>query len=229
MFDATGKQIPIYDPSGTSLARTQFPNNAIPLARFDPAAAAITALLPLPNQIGSNGQPLPFNNYAVTRTSTSGVHSFDVRVDHQFSAKDTVFARDSFQNTSAVVPSLFGLPLGGTITGAGTTQARNQNAGIGQIYQFTPSLTNEIRVGLNRQTLSLTQEDNGQNLSEGNLRRIPGINIGPQTSGLSNLSVAGLFDVEKPPHASPARITRSELRRKTNLDQGPPLPAFRLR
>lgn len=193
LLDATGKQIPIYDPSGASLARTQFPNNTIPLTRFDPAAAAITALLPLPNQFGSNGQPLPFNNYAVTRTSTSGVHSFDVRVDHQLSAKDTVFVRDSFQDTGAVVPSLFGPPLGGTIAGAGTTAARNQNAGIGQIYQFTPSLMNEIRVGVNRQTLGLTQEDNGRNLST--QFGIPGINVSPQTSGLSNLSVAGLFDV----------------------------------
>ncbi len=148
LLDATGKQIPIYDPSGTSLARTQFPSNRIPLTRFDSAAAAITALLPLPNQLGSNGQPLPFNNYAVTRTSTSAVNSFDVRVDHQFSSKDTVFARDSFQNTGVVVPSLLGLPLGGTITGAGNTQARNQNAGIGQIYQFTPSVTTRNSRGL---------------------------------------------------------------------------------
>ena len=112
LLDATGKQIPIYDPSGTSLARTQFPSNRIPLTRFDSAAAAITALLPLPNQLGSNGQPLPFNNYAVTRTSTSAVNSFDVRVDHQFSSKYPVFARDSFQNTGVVVPSLVRSPPG---------------------------------------------------------------------------------------------------------------------
>ena len=54
-------------------------------------------------------------------------------------------------------------------------------------------MTNEIRVGLNRQTLGLTQEDNGQNLSS--QFGIPGINVSPQTSGLSNLNVAGLFDV----------------------------------
>jgi hypothetical protein len=193
LLDGTGKQVPIYDPSGTSLARTQFPNNTIPLTRFDPAAAAITALLPLPNQFSATGQPLPFNNYAVTRAATGAVHSFDVRLDHQLSSQDTVFVRHSFQNTDAVVPSLFGLPLGGTPIGAGTTQARNQNTGIGQIYQITPSLINEIRIGLNRQTLALTQEDNGQNLSR--QFGIPGVNVSPQTSGLTNLSVAGLFDV----------------------------------
>ncbi len=52
---------------------------------------------------------------------------------------------------------------------------------------------NEVRIGLNRQTTALTQEDYGQNLSE--QFGIPGINVSPQTSGLSNLDVAGLFNV----------------------------------
>ncbi len=194
LLDSSGKLIPIYNPSSASFARTQFPNNVIPLTSFDPAAAKITALLPLPNQFDSTGQPLPFNNYAVTRTATSAVHSFDVRLDHQFSSSDTVFARHSFQNSDAVVPSLFGPPLGGGLPiGPGNTRARNQNTAIGQIHQFTPSLINEIRIGLNRQTTSLTQEDYGQNLS--NQLGIPGVNLSPQTSGLSNLSVAGLFDL----------------------------------
>lgn len=190
-LETSGPVVPIYDPNGASYARTPFSNETIPLTRFDHAAAAITALLPLPNQFGANGLPLPFNNYAVTRTSTSAVHSFDVRLDHQLSAKSTIFVRHSFQNTGAETPSLFGLPLGGPPTGAGTTSARNQNTGIGHIYQVTPTLTNEIRVGLNRQTTSLTQQDYGQNLSA--QFGIPGINTNPQTSGLSGLVVAGLF------------------------------------
>ena len=191
---SNGAAIPIYDPSSASFVRTQFPNNAIPLTRFDPAAAEIAALLPQPNQFGSAGQPLPFNNYAVTRTITAAVHSFDVRLDHQLSANDSVFVRHSFQNTGAVTPSLFGLPLGGgSPLGEGATQARNQNAGIGEIHQFTPAVINEIRIGLNRQTTSLIQQDYGQNLA--NQFGIPGVNLSPQTSGLPNLSVAGLFDL----------------------------------
>ena len=72
--DFSGAQVPIYDPFGASLARSPFPNNAIPLSLIDPAAAKITALLPEPNQFSAGGLPLPFNNYAVTRASTSGVH-----------------------------------------------------------------------------------------------------------------------------------------------------------
>jgi hypothetical protein len=191
--DATGAPVPIYDPFGASLARAPFPGNQIPATRIDPAAAAISALLPRPNLFDSRGNPLPFNNYAVQRTSTSSVHSYDIRVDRQISSTSTLFARHSFQDTSAVSPSIFGLPLGGSISGAGATRARNQNAGLGYFFQFSPTLINEIRIGLNRQTTQLTQEDYGQNLSQ--QFGIPGVNGSPQTSGLSTLNISGLFAV----------------------------------
>jgi hypothetical protein len=184
---------PIYDPFSSTYVRTPFPNNVIPASVMDPAAVKITSLLPLPNQFDAAGNPLPFNNYAVTRVDTSDVQSFDLRLDHQFSTNSNFFARESFQNTGAFAPSIFGPPLGGTIEGAGATSARNQNAGIGYTYTFSPTLLNDIRAGLNRQTTALTQEDYGQNLST--QFGIPGVNVSPQTSGLSNLDVAGLFDV----------------------------------
>ncbi|HEX4274307.1 MAG TPA: TonB-dependent receptor [Bryobacteraceae bacterium] len=190
---AGGAVVPIYDPGAASVIRAPFPNNTIPASRIDPAAAAITALLPQPNQFDNNGQPLPFNNYAVTRTSTSSAHSFDIRVDHQFSAGNTIFVRHSFQNSDAVLPSLFGLPLGGPPSLDGTSLARNQNTSVGHIHQFNGDLFHELRIGFNRQTSSLTQEDYGQNLSQ--KFGIPGINQSPETSGLSSLNITGLFSV----------------------------------
>jgi hypothetical protein len=187
---ATGVPIPIYNPFGASFARVPFPNNTIPPSLIDPAAAKITALLPESNQFDASGNPLPFNNYAVTRTGIADVQSFDIRLDHEFSSNNTVFARHSFQNTNAFTPSIFGLPLGGSEL-SGTTLARSQNTAVGYIHQFSSTLLNEIRIGLNRQTSSLTQEDYGQNLSA--QFGIPGINQSPQTSGLSFLNVAGLF------------------------------------
>jgi len=188
-----GGLVPIYDPFSQSLARTPFSNNIIPASKLDPAAVNITALLPQPNQFGAGGNPLPFNNYAVTRMDTSDLQSFDIRVDHQISERNSLFARESFQNTAAFTPSIFGLPLGGSILGAGATSARNQNAGIGYTSTISPTLLNEVRLGLNRQTTALTQEDYGQNLSQG--FGIPGVNVSPQTSGLSSMVVAGLFNV----------------------------------
>ena len=191
-FSGAGSPI-IYNPFSAGFARTPFANNTIPASLLDPAAMKITALLPQPNQFDGAGNPLPFNNYAVTRMDTSNVESFDVRLDHQFSEKHNIFARESFQNTGAFVPSIFGLPLGGSILGSGATSARNQNAGVGYTYTISPTLINELRLGLNRQTTSLTQEDYGQNLAQ--QFGIPGVNTSQQTSGLSNVNVAGLFDI----------------------------------
>ena len=67
--------------------------------------------------------------------------------------------------------------MGGSLSLSGTTSARNQNTGIGHIYQLKPTLINEIRIGLNRQASTLTQEDYGQNLSQ--QFGIPGVNQNP--------------------------------------------------
>ncbi len=173
----------IMDP----LSWTPFPGNRIPAARQDPAAARIAALLPQPNQ------PLAFNNFAVTRAIEADVHAFDVRVDHQFSPRNNIFVRHSFQDSSSVVPSIFGPPLGGTVSGAGPSRARNQNVGIGHSYQLSPSVVHEFRLGLNRQTTELLQEDYGRNLSQE--FGIPGVNHSPDTSGLSTITVAGVFNL----------------------------------
>lgn len=191
--DFSSLAAPIYNPFGASLARTPFNGNVIPSSLIDPAAAAITALLPQPNQFGANGQALPFNNYAVTRLATSNFEAFDLRADHQFSPGNSIFARYSFQHTDAVSPSIFGDPLGGTIFGAGPSSAGAQNAGIGHFWQIAPSLTNEIRVGLMRQTTSLRQADYGQNLAQ--QFGIPGVNLNAHTSGLPAIAVAGLFNI----------------------------------
>ena len=142
-----------------------------------------------------NGQPLPFNNYAVTRSNSDPTFTLSTFA-WTTSSRPTapLFVRHSFQNTDAVTPSIFGLPLGGPPTRRRYhASARNQNAGIGHIYQFTPTLINEIRIGLNRQTTALTQEDYGQNLSQ--QFGIPGVNRSPQTSGLSTLAISGLFSL----------------------------------
>lgn len=190
--NAQGAPTPIYDPFGASLARTPFPGNRIPVTAIDPAAANLTALLPRPNQFDASGQPLRVNNYAATPIASSGVKAFDIRLDHQLSKNQNLFFRHSFQDTHAAVPSLFGLPLGGTVSGAGSTTARGHFAALGHNLQISPTLLHEFRGGLNRQTMSLVQEDYGKNLSQ--QFGIPGVNRDATTSGLSTIVVSGLFN-----------------------------------
>ena len=192
---AAGAPVPIYDPSSTTPAftRTPFQNNVIPSTRLDQAASALSALLPAPNQFDGSGNPLAFNNYAVTRAELSDFQAFDLRIDHHFSQRHSLFARESWQHTGSVVPSLFGLPLGGPPVGAGNTSSGDQGAAVGETFLIGQNSINEARIGLNRQTTALTQQDFGQNLSS--QFGIPGFNQSPATSGLSNIVVSGLFSL----------------------------------
>jgi hypothetical protein len=190
--DTRGQLIPLYDPFAPTAARNPFPGNIIPASRLDPAARRISALLPQPNQFDANGAVRPFNNYAVTRAAESGFNAFDFRIDHQFSERNSLFWRYSFQGTQARAPSLFGSPLGGTLSGAGTTDAGTHNAALGHTYQVTPTLIHDFRVGVLRQTTALKQEDFGRKISEE--FGIPGVNRSDDTSGLATISVAGVFN-----------------------------------
>jgi len=75
---------------------------------------------------------------------------------------------------------------------AGNTSSRTQNGGIGHIYQLTPTLINEFRIGVNARPLRYAA---GLRTEPVGTIRIPGVNRSPETSGLANINVAGLFGV----------------------------------
>ena len=92
----------IYDPLTTvpnpakpgSFLRTPFPNNIIPLDRFDPIACKMINAYPTPTSTAR------MNNYSQARIQMQNYDQGDVRIDEQITAKDSVFARWSIQNTS---------------------------------------------------------------------------------------------------------------------------------
>ena len=114
------------------------------------------ALLPPPESVRCHGQPLPFNNYAVTRCEPLQRSLFRCPCRPPVLAESTpslCATRFRIRTLSHLLSSA--LPLGGSLSlGAGTTRRRNQNAGIGHIYQLKPTLINEVRIGLNRQASS---------------------------------------------------------------------------
>ncbi len=87
----------IYDP--LSSPRTPFPGNVIPGSRFDPTAAKLMSLYPMPNQPGLA------NNFAYNGGGWQTNHATDVRIDHRLTAKDTIFARYSYNLTNGLTPS----------------------------------------------------------------------------------------------------------------------------
>lgn len=95
--DFSELSVPIYDP--LTRPRTPFPGNIIPVNRFDPMAVKLMSLYPMPTQSGLAG------NFSYNGQGWQTNQTADIRIDHRFSDKDTVFARYSYNLTDGLTPS----------------------------------------------------------------------------------------------------------------------------
>ena len=166
--------------------RDAFPGNRIPAGRIDPNALRLMQLYPEPNQSGLN------NNYTVNNTNSDDTHSFDVRVDHNFSMKDRFFARYSFSDNHKIRPSPFDGDADGGGFNEGDEKVRVGGFAASHTHMFAPTLINEVRVGFSREHTNRLQP-NGDNLS--NMPAQYGILGIPQVDGnggLPNLLLSGL-------------------------------------
>jgi hypothetical protein len=123
------------DPLGGS-----FVNNQIPVSRFDPVAVAFANKL-LPAALTGTG----FFTYqtGIRQNLDQGV----MRIDHQISQNDRLTARyfiDQFQNAANFDPHNYT----SYSNGSGT---RVQNANIGLIHTFGPTVLNDFHFGYVRQ------------------------------------------------------------------------------
>src|SRR5437764_7694517 len=117
-----------------------FPNNTIPVSRFDPASANVLKQLPL---VGGNGQ------VQVPRRVGQHDNQFVTKVDQLVGEKNQVSGRyflESFNNDPTFTP-------GNLLTYRNPTlqsHVRTQN-GVGSWTRtITPTLLNEVHVGYNR-------------------------------------------------------------------------------
>jgi len=189
IFDPTSNHI---DPATGKLTRTQFTNNTIPQGQIDKIGQALVNLYPLPNVPGTLS-----GNYLSNPIKTFGDNKFDTRIDQNFSAKDTVFGRVSYDTAAQFYPSgLPGYGAGGQTPGTSSnttfsTEARN--VAISETHTFTPETVNQVTVGYNRDFNRFTVFGDGTNESQ--TLGIPGANFGDFiTSGLSNVSLSGGFN-----------------------------------
>ncbi len=152
--DALGRRIAsgtILDPATTRSAaktyvRDAFPGNVIPASRIDPNAVKLLNLLPAPDRPGI------FNNYITSPVFSDNFNSFDIRIDENISEKDQLFGRYSYNNHTQLHPGPFrGFADGGDSLVNSNLNDRAQNALIGETHLFSPSLVNQIRLGVNRE------------------------------------------------------------------------------
>ena len=160
-----------------------FPNRMIPRTRMSPIALAIAALYPLPNR------STPRQNYVSSPTQKDRDDQFDLRLDHNLS-KSSEFSfhygfgdRDFFEpygarGSSASVPG-----YGNDIP------RRSQNVMLSETHIFSPNFLNEVRLGFDRVSLRVNQQNQGNNLNKA--VGLPTVSTNPRDTGLSEIVVSG--------------------------------------
>src|SRR5215469_11377177 len=163
-------------PQGTPCNKIPGPNplNApsMPNGLIDPIGQAMMNLFPQPNVTGSTS--INFADAPVRRLDQT---KFDIRVDHNFSASDTLFARFSYDQASSYVPG--GAPGFAQQNAFGSNQGilnHARNVSIGQTHVISPVSVNQFYFGYNRIFDYITSYGTGSCKSA--QLGIPGANLG---------------------------------------------------
>jgi hypothetical protein len=155
LANANGVAIPIFDPAttrsnpnGAGLVRTAFPGNIVPQSRFDPITRKMIDFWPAPNRPPTNAFTFAqnFENSALSRVDWGQKNA---RVDHRFSDLHTFFFRYTDASHAPGSNNIYTNPLVGQNREDNQT---NRNAMVSDTYTFSPTLINNLRVGLMRQS-----------------------------------------------------------------------------
>lgn len=159
-----------------------FPGNIIPRERMSRIGQRVASVYPAPNQRD------PIRNYLSSPPNRDDVDRFFVRIDHEFSEKDKLFARyaiDDFDKFFGI--NLFGGPS--ILPGFGRLdQSRFQSLGGGFLHVFSSTVINEVRVGYTRWTLKYRPEEQRSMVKE---LGIPGLTDLPRNTGWPLFSISG--------------------------------------
>jgi hypothetical protein len=163
-------------------AQAPFAGNVIPKDRLNTVGLAIAALYPLPNR------NVPGQNYVSSPALGDRDDHFDLRLDHNLGASDTLSFRYSFGDRSLFEPfsasSLVAVPGFGN-----NVPRRAQNVVASQTHIFTPNLMNDLRLGYNRIAAGVFQQNMASNLNR--QVGLPSLSSNPRDFGLSQVSILG--------------------------------------
>ena len=155
-------------------------------ACLDPAAMNVVKLFPQPNVPPSQGALFLYNP-----VDSNNQDAFDARVDHQITAKNSLFAVFSYGNVDDRKPDPFpGIAGGGSFTG--NINNKSLMAGISDVHAFASNKINEFKIGYTRYQVLASPFFSNQALAT--QVGIPGINLTtlPGSGGLPNIMIDGL-------------------------------------
>jgi hypothetical protein len=176
--DASGNPIPAvltpgnygFQPVGASAC------NKIPQNLLNPVAVQMFPLYPEPN---ANNQALGYNfvNAPVRKLDET---KFDIRLDHNFSASDTAFARFSYDQAVSYVPGgANGFPDFASASPFASNQGiqnHARNVSLSETHVFSSTKVNQVSGGYNRIFNYITSQGDGTCLAT--KFGIPGANLG---------------------------------------------------
>jgi hypothetical protein len=144
--DASDNPIPA-GPGGVQPAGAQTCDK-IPGNMIDPTGQKILELYP---QSNASNAGLGFN-FANTPVRSINEGEFDIRLDHNFSAKDSAFARFSYDQAVSFVPG--GSPPGfaelNTFGSSENIQNHGRNIAVSETHVLSDRTVNQVNAGFNR-------------------------------------------------------------------------------
>ncbi len=120
--------------------------NVIPSALFDPVGQKMIQLYPTANVTGSTA-----GNYSDVPVRKLNEGEFDIRLDHNFSSKDSAFARFSYDQATSYVPG--GAPAFAEANAFASNQNitnHGRNVALSETHVFSDRTINQINGGFNR-------------------------------------------------------------------------------
>jgi len=155
----------------------------------DPVGLKFFGLFPAPNTGAPNAITSNYNqNVKKTYNSTT----YDARVDHRFSDKDSAFFRFSYNPTFNSQPSLFppvnGITAGGGIY-PGPSNADSQSYMADFVHVFSPTLVMELKGGFTRLNLLTASPDVGKTTAAD--FGMPNTDVNANISGLPAIQLTG--------------------------------------
>ncbi len=121
--------------------------NVICPMQVNTIARNVLSLYPMPNQ---GGPHQAFENYTVPATATTNnTTQYDLRVDYNFSSKDQMFGRYSYSNNPTTFTPPLGQLDGGSFGSTGQNSNYSKSGVFSETHFFSPTLSNEFRVGYN--------------------------------------------------------------------------------
>ncbi len=140
----------IFDRNGNP-----FPGNVIPSNQFDQVAFNYLNAFPLPTQGGLT------NNFNRNRSERANTDGYDVKLDHNVTATNTVFGRYSKSTNARNRDNNF--PLGSSPNGkdlasgfgAGNEFGNSRQVALGDTHTFSPNVVNDARAGYTRVNIGI--------------------------------------------------------------------------